>query len=319
MEKSAHVIRRGEAPPIIQVVGPSMPEAWEKAYLALAEHGRIWRRDDATDFGDQIGARMTISITNPDLDPFTHLFGGTNALEAPLLDYDYEMLGAKPSSAWIKRIGDLTDNRWDYMYRERMAEHPAGDLPPIDQIAAIKEGLINNPASRRNNIITWYPERDLKTPHTPCLQRAWFEIIGETLDMQYEFRSRNVANASMGNIHGMYIVGCDIRDAVEEATGRKLELMLTDTSNSFHVNSGEFPMYKNLVKQIKKRRASGERRFLSREEVVDNLLLARDKVEADILAQTAKHYDGDMVAEAERVHKIGDRVFHLLNKYSPAA
>jgi len=311
------VIKRGEAPPIIQVVGRSIPEAWENAYLALANHGKVWKRDDERDSGDQIGARMTISVTNPDEDPFTHRIGGTNAVEAPLLDYCYEIIGAKPSSSWMKNFDDPEDNRWDYTYFERLDEHPNGDLPSINQSEAMKKRLIDNPSSRRNNMITWYPKRDLPAEHTPCLQRFWFETVGGVLDVQYEFRSRNVMNASLGNMLGLYIKICDIRDVIEKSTGKKLELMLTDTSNSFHVNSHEFPMYQKLVKMIKKRKANGKERFYTREKVMEGLEPLREEVESSILKQTEKHYKGDMKEEVKRVHQIGDRVFYLLNKYAP--
>ena len=94
-------------PPVLTAKGKSMPEAWEDSFLKLAEKGAVYKRRDEDDSGEQIEAHMVTEITNPDSDPFTHLSGGTNALDAPLLDYYMEMLGAKDS--WVKDFNNPDD------------------------------------------------------------------------------------------------------------------------------------------------------------------------------------------------------------------
>jgi thymidylate synthase len=307
-------------PPPLQAEGKSIPEAWENSYLELANKGVVYKRRDEKDSGDQIEAKMTTVITNPDSDPFSHLSGGTNALDAPLLDYCMEMLGAKDT--WVRDFNDPEDKRWEYMYHERLASYPT-QKGPLNQINFAIKKLIENPSSRKTNIITWYPERDTTAEHTPCLQRQWFQIIAPQdseewlFDMHYDFRSRNVVNASFGNILGLYVQGCHMRDKVEEATGKQLPMRMIDNVNSFHVNSKEYNQFLNLATRIKKQKEEGglENRTWSREEVIAGLELAREKVEKDIIRQTAKYFKEDLEVEKQRVHDIGDRVFYLLNKY----
>ena len=80
-------------PPILNVSGESMPEAWENACLALSRQGMTYqRRDEEDSQGLQVEANMSIEIRDPDADPFAHKKGGTNAVDQALLDYYYEMI-----------------------------------------------------------------------------------------------------------------------------------------------------------------------------------------------------------------------------------
>jgi thymidylate synthase len=308
-------------PPVLTVHGDSMPEAWENSILKLAKEGFIYRRDDEADNGNQIDSNMTIEIRNPDADPFTHKLGGTNAVYIPLLDYYMEIMGAK--DCWIKDFNDPTDTKWDYLYHERLASYPTN--PPLNQIEFAINRLIKRPSSRRTNIITWFPQRDTKTKDTPCLQRLWFNMIpghdgeNDTLDMQYNFRSRNVLLASFGNIQGLYMIGCHIRDRVEQATGKNLDLRMIDNTNSYHVSTRDSSVFlANMARfdndpEFK----TLESRTYTRDVIVEDLKLCRGQVEDVILTQSKKYYKGDFSKEEERVHSIGDRIFYLLDKYAP--
>jgi len=305
------------APPILNVSGESLPEAWENAFFEIGVKGMTYKRKDERDSGKQLDSGMVIEVKNPDADPFSHKIGGTNAVGAPLLDYFYEILGAKDS--WLKDFGNPKDTRWDYLYHERLAKHPAG---AIDQIKFAINRLITNPSSRRTNIITWHPERDTIYQDTPCLQRIWFNIIpgqegqNDVLDMRYHFRSRNVVNASFGNMLGLYMLGCHIRDEVEQATGKNLDMRMVDQIDSFHVNTKDMKQFYSNHSRINQSEPL-EKRTFKRSMVVDWLKEERKGVEDVILKQTKKHFTGNFEAEELRVKGIGDRVFYLLGKYAP--
>ena len=310
-------------PPILSVTGESLPEAWENSYVAIGKEGMTYKRKDDRDPEDQIDCSMIMEVRNPDADPFSHKLGGTNAVMHPLLDYYYEIMGSKDS--WIKDFGDPTDTRWDYLYHERLAKHPAGS---IDQIEFAIKRLIKNPSSRRTNMITWHPERDTIYQDTPCLQRIWFNIVpgqeerqNDVLDMRYHFRSRNVVSASFGNMQGLYMLGCHIRDKVEIATGRSLDMRMVDQCDSFHVNSKDLDQFKANYSRIDQSEPL-EKRTYNRDFIVEMLVGCREKVEEDIFKQTEKRLKtkfktGDFEAEKIRVRGIGDRIFYLLDKYAP--
>jgi hypothetical protein len=121
------------------------------------------------------------------------------------------------------------------------------------------------------------------------------------------------------------MLGCHIRDRVEEARGRELDMRMVEHVDSYHVNSRSYPRFLALMKALDDNIVHGRRRMLNREDVVDGLEVARPEVEAAILAHTTdvfaeRGYSGaqldiEMKKEATRVHGIGDRIFHLLNKY----
>lgn len=310
--------------PVLTVHGESMPEAWENSILTLAEKGLVYKREDEEDSGDQIDSYMTIDIQNPDADPFSHLKGGVMAVDQPFIDYCYEMMGSK--SSWTKDKNDPEDTKWEYLYHTRLAQYPTSKGTTLNQIEFAKQRLSTRPYSRRNNIITWNPEQDTIERHTPCLQRLWFNIIprqnGErdSLETHYNFRSNNVMNASFGNMLGLYVVGCDIRDVAEKELGKELDMRMIHNVDSYHVNSREYPGFLKNVENIKKSIAEGnglEGRSLDREMIIDVAKNVRRDIEDDTMQQTEKYFKGDLDIERKRVEAIGDRIFYLLDKYAP--
>jgi len=310
-------------PPILNARGEGLAQAWKASYIELFEGGLVYKRDDPNDSGEQIEASMTTEIINPDADPFIHMKAGTNAVDAPLLDYYYEMMGAK--KGWLVDLTKTTE--WEYMYETCFTEYPNSELrndgkpaEPIDQKAWATKRIIERPYSRRTKMITWYPPRDTKMKNTPCLQGILFLMFPQEdgnwlMDMRYNFRSRNVVDASFGNMQGLYMVGCDMRDQVEKATGKTLDMRMVDHTDSYHVNSHSYPRFRNIANQMVCQ--DDIQRMRSRAEIVPMLQSVRFEVEDAIIAQTAKSYKGNLGEERARVHAIGDRIFYLLDKYSP--
>ncbi len=324
--------------PVLNVSGESLPEAWENAYFKIHDEGLDYIRFDKKDHGRlNLDSFMVMEVKNPDADPFSHLAGGTNANEAPLLDYYMEIMGAKPGKWWIRDFTDSTDMRWEYTY-EACAKEYGAYLPGqvndpkrgINQLDIAVQKLINDPSTRKAQAITWDPRRDTTAEHTPCLQRIQFLLMYDCcgkpcgIDMHYNFRSRNVANASFGNMQGLYLLGCDVRDRVEEAHGCNLAMRILDVTDSFHVNANELPKYREQVANTRKRMAKGESwenfgdRTQTRADVIYSLEGHREKVEADIVDQTVKYSSDVPRGDIERhVHGVADRIFYLLNKYAP--
>jgi len=328
--------KKGAFIPVLNVSGENIPEAWEKAYLTLHEKGLYHKRDDSKEDGNpNLDSAMTIEIRNPDADPFGHRAGGSTANEDSLMDYLYEMMGAKPAHLWIKDFSDPKDMRWEYNYFASLSQW--GEFLPkeqsqgsINQLDTIVEKLAKNPSTRKAQAITWDPRRDLSASHTPCLQRIHPLIVTDaegnpSFDMQYTFRSRNVADASFGNILGLYVLGCDIRDKLEKRLGVTMPMRMVDKIDSFHVNGRTIKRYNQNVEMFKKRVENGEWKELgdrtyTREEIVEGLKYYRSLVEGKILEQTKKRFKGtddEFDAERQRVQNIGDRIFYLLEKYAP--
>jgi len=104
-----------------------------------------------------------------------------------------------------------------------------------------------------------------------------------------------------------------------------MPMRMVDHVDSFHVNGNSVPKYLQNLESFNKRVANGdwatlEDRTLTREETIEGLKYYREKVEGDIIKQTAKYFKGsdtELDVERQRVHDIGDRIFYLLDKYAP--
>lgn len=299
--------------PVLNVRGESIPEAWENSILELASKGRWYKRGDPDDKDKQVDATMMITVENPDSEEFMHKWM-TCGIE-DLLDYEMEIHGAKDS--WRKDLNDESDNRWDYLYHERLASYP-GSKGTTDQIIAMIDKLSERPFSRRACSTLWVPERDAIAKDTPCLQGIRFLITPKEedqkeyfLNMTYNFRSRNVMIAAPMNMIGLYALQCTVRDAIIKKTGMKLENgRITDFTDSYHVSSRD----QETLKKFLEMRASS----LSRGETIKDRTYTRDfvfsymnnilpeRTEA-IINQTEKYLSGEKLSsEISKIRAIAD-------------
>lgn len=285
--------------PVLNVRGESIPEAWENSILELYKKGQWYKRDDPDDNEMQVDATMCITIENPDSDLFMHKSMGCGIED--LLAYEMEIHGAKDS--WRKELGDAEDNKWDYLYHERLASYPTLK-GPVDQIKFVIDRLCRRPFSRRINSITWVPERDMSAKDTPCLQRIGFLVTPDTespkinrLNMTYNFRSRNAMTAAPMNMVGLYAFQCTIRDGVRSVSGMNLENgRIADITDSYHVSTRDQKLLKGFMERYERSVAKNEtikdRAFSGKEVVFPYMNSALSEVTEGIIRQTGNYLSG---------------------------
>ncbi len=197
--------------PTINVNANCLPEAWEKAVVAVWEQGlTIKTQYDKPDDPPSKDATVMITTADPFNEPRIHknFPGGPDELES----YRQEVV-AGIHDHWI----DPAAGKWTYTYHERLKAYtPVEDLrnansprpfPTVDQIQYIIDVLSDCSHTRRAQAITWMPSCDPKTDDPPCLQRIWCRLIqaddGFVLNMNTHWRSRDLYKAWFMNAYAL--------------------------------------------------------------------------------------------------------------------
>ncbi|MFH0764262.1 MAG: thymidylate synthase [Candidatus Omnitrophota bacterium] len=238
--------------PVIKVEGLTLPEAWEKAVLAVWKDGL----DIKTEYdkkGDPLSkdCTMIMVVNEPMKEPRIHRAfpGGLEDLEV----YRQEVvLGIHDH--WIKP----EEGKWTYTYHQRMTNYDM-EGESIDQIDYIIKKLAQTPYSRRAQGITWNPKSDPATDDPPCLQRIWARLVrlGEdkyTLDINTHWRSRDAYKASFMNIFALTDLQRVMAEKISKLGGFEVAVgRYVDISDSFHIYGSYHEEFKNFLKMVKDR------------------------------------------------------------------
>ena len=245
--------------PTISITGDNIPEAWEKAVLAVWERGvDIKTQYDKSEDPPSKDATVMITVNDPFAEPRIHknLPGGPAELES----YRQEVvLGIHDN--WI----DGSDGHWLYTYSQRLFKYsPCENLKdskspkpfvPVDQIQYIIDNLSETWYSRRAQAITWMPTCDPKINEPPCLQRIFCRILADedgnpVLNMNTHWRSRDLYKAWLFNVLGLTDLQRIIAEKISEKIGRTVKVgRYVDISDSLHLYGSYF---KDMEPEIRK-------------------------------------------------------------------
>jgi thymidylate synthase len=177
-----------ESPPNIEIEEDNFKRAWAKLVLKIMQKG-MELPTEYKNMSKDACTRVTLTgraidqILNKDLHP--HEPFGRTRIKEYLQQYTREY--------------DWMAQGFEYTYMERFINYPPG----IDQLAVLREKLKDG-ITRRAQIITWVPERDLNTEHPPCLQRIWIRpLSGKTCEVHLSWRSRDAYGAWSSNLCGI--------------------------------------------------------------------------------------------------------------------
>ena len=236
--------------PVLTVSERTLAEAYEKALVALHDHGiRFQTQYDKPDDPLSLDCTMNITVLEPLADPMIHKAfpGGIEDLR----EYVLEIQGIKDH--WVKNMNDPKDTRWEYTYHGRLKAYgqwreihdgisnPAGPFV-VDQIEGVIRKLVEQPFTRQAQMITWMPNIDLECYDPPCLQSLWYRLVEDEkgtrwLNCNIRFRSNDAWGATFMNMFGFIHFNNEII-AAEIARRSKIEVRLGRLNwhaDSFHI------------------------------------------------------------------------------------
>jgi len=312
-------LKSGGNLPVLHAQGESIPEAWENSVVELYNKGLWWHREGPKDKGQiNLDSTMTIEISNPDSDLIMHKY--MTCTPEALFDYQMEILGAKDS--WVHPEEGST--KWPYHYHERFVSYP-GTKELIDQVESMIEGISKEPWKRRNQMITWVPERDIISIDPPCLQSFWGTLIPNEgneyniLNINYHFRSRNVMIAAPINMVGMWTIQSYMRNEIAKRTGLNIQNgRLVDMVDSYHVSSRDKKILGGFIERLNKSNERGEKpgeRCLDKE--ISFKYMDKKGVVSKIIEQTKKEFkekglsNEGLEIEIEKIQNIANEVSKL--------
>ena len=247
--------------PVISVSARCLPEAWEKAVLAVWDNGLDMKTqyDKGADPASK-DATVMVTVAEPFSEPRIHknFPGGPAELEA----YRQEVVDGIHDH-WI----DPAAGKWTYTYHERLRAYcpvedlrDAGSAKPfgkVDQIQYIIDALLEVSHTRRAQAITWMPTADPKTDDPPCLQRIWCRLVeaddgGFRLNMNTHWRSRDLYKAWFMNVYALTEMQKMIAAKISERTGRPVAVgRYVDISDSLHIYGSYFDEVAKEVDKMK--------------------------------------------------------------------
>jgi thymidylate synthase len=248
--------------PVISVAADCLPEAWEKAMLAVWDAGlQVKTQYDKSEDPPSRDATVVVTISNPLAEPRIHknFPGGPAELEA----YRQEVINGIHDH-WI----DPAAGKWTYTYHQRLfaycpvVDAPHADSAPrktVDQIRNVIDCLSETGHTRRAQAITWIPAADMGTEHPPCLQRIWCRLVTNdlgalALNMNTHWRSRDLYKAWFMNVYVFTDLQRIIADEISKTIGRPVALgRYVDISDSLHIYGSYFD---EVAREMEKMRQS---------------------------------------------------------------
>jgi thymidylate synthase len=249
--------------PVISITAGCLPEAWEKAVLAVWDNGlEVKTQYDKPEDPPSKDATVMVTVAEPFSEPRIHknFPGGPEELES----YRQEVVHGIHDH-WI----DPVAGKWTYTYHERLFSYcpvenirDAGSPKPfrkVDQIQYIIDYLSQAGHSRRAQAITWMPTADPVTDDPPCLQRIWCRLVANeagnlSLNMNTHWRSRDLYKAWFMNVYALTDLQRIIAEGIAEKRGEPVSVgRYVDISDSLHIYGSYF---NEVAPEIEKMRKS---------------------------------------------------------------
>ena len=235
--------------PVLNIVGDTIPRAYERAITAVWEKGASIRTEyDRPDDPPSRDATVMITVEDPFAQPRFHrsFADGLGGLSEYVMEvvhgaHDYWI---KPREEILKGT-ESTDTRWTYTYHRRLAEYEM-EGRVIDQIDYMIKKLSQTGYSRRAQGITWNTVLDPPTDHPPCLQRVWGRLLEDeegrlVFNMNTHWRSRDLYKAWFENVIALTTLMRTIADRISEETSREVRVgRYVDISDSLHIYGSYF-------------------------------------------------------------------------------
>ncbi|MHA1270050.1 MAG: thymidylate synthase [Candidatus Helarchaeota archaeon] len=257
--------------PVLHIEAKTLGEAWIKTLKAVWDHGKYMPNHYEEEPSKE--ATVVVNVSDPLSEPRIHqadaislscckLDGGSyireilegtidNKVDEGSLSYTYHrrlFSWGKTTKNHNKKLADLGLPYIKLVKLDENNQEISFD-EGIDQIEYLIEKAKEESHSRKLQLSTWIPAKDLKISGAPCLQRLWFRIVNEeSLILETMWRSRDLHKAWNANANAMVELGKQIAKRLD------LELIqYVDFSNSLHIYNSDFEEVESIFNILKKR------------------------------------------------------------------
>lgn len=223
----------------------TFPKTWEKAMSAVWNQGYEVKTDyDKPNDPPSKDLTCVLVVRFPEREPKFHRCLPMGMQD--LFDYVDEV---------VKGTRDHLADKLDYTYHQRLCDYEG-----INQLDYVLQDLKRFPYSRRAQAILWNPAKDPHTKHPPCLQRIWFRVVQDKLNMNVHMRSNDLFKATFSNMIAFYEIQKLIAGKLDLPIGRYCHI-----ADSLHIYGSYFDQVKTFFKSLKAR--SWEERTWTTKEV----------------------------------------------------
>jgi thymidylate synthase len=134
-------------------------------------------------------------------------------------------------------------------YHERLRKYTVPGIPePIDQIQYVIDTLKECKYSRRAQAVTWKAWEDNGIHDPSCLQRMFFRVINDKLQLNVHMRSNDAFKANFMNMFGFTDLQRIVAEAIGVPVGKYIHIV-----DSFHLYSSYFTEIEGFFKTLNAR------------------------------------------------------------------
>ena len=254
----------------IHIIAETLPQAWEQAVAECWRTGSEFRTEyDQPGEPSSRDVVAMIQALEPFAEPRIHRAfpGGLNDLEKYRAESLYGV-----HDHWV----DPVLNKWEYTYHQRLFEYTLPNGQTIDQMAILVDKLRQVSFTRRAQAVTWQAWEDCEVYDPPCLQRLWFRVEDDRLNMIAHMRSNDAYKAAFMNMYAFTELQADVAKQLDLQPGEYIHM-----ADSFHIYGSYFQEFSGFLKTLEDR--SEEQRYFRSDfcreffvEGIDELLAQED-------------------------------------------
>jgi len=228
---------------MIVVRAQTIPETYENLICRVDSFGKA--------IGDTALDAVSLAyVAQPFAEPRIHkgFPGGIEDLEM----YTQEVIHGIHDH-WI----NSSPTAWEYTYHQRLYSwkgFPLTGAGGLNQMQPLIEHLLRQPQTRQAQAITWEPFGDCLSESPPCLQRLWFRIIDNKLNMHACWRSRDLMGAWFMNAYAITELQKVIATQLSDKAKREIRVgNYIEFCDSLHVYNKDYGRFKHEVEKMRDR------------------------------------------------------------------
>ncbi|NQU42829.1 hypothetical protein HQ520_06055 [bacterium] len=232
-------------PTVIDIHGRTLPEVWERGVLECWEHGARFETEyDKPGDPPSRDCVARLVVKEPMAEPRIH-----KAIPAGIEDleiYRQEVLYGVHDN-WV----DPASGKWEYTYHERLFDYRVPQAGAIDQIEKAIEKLAQAPHTRRAQAVTWQCWQDLDCVDPACLQRLWFRVEDDRLNLNITMRSNDAFKAAFMNMYAFTELQAWVAGRLSEKMGRAIGVgRYIHMADSFHIYGSYFQEFESFLRMV---------------------------------------------------------------------